>query len=285
MAAEHAGADAAPRWLTAGHSALVYRCPQTERARTGAWITTALAGGERVIYKHTGPAEAVRAELAGLVGAVAPGLGGLELADAAELHAETGGKPDALRDWHLEALTRARRDGYSGLALTCDGATLRGIAPEPGATIEHEHELTELSAEVPMRVLCRYDTAVETDADLGGLVRQHAPGLEDITFAAHRYPDRLAVAGAVDAANATRFGAVLSAAVAAGVRLVDLEELEFLAAAGLHALDTVARPLAEYGEHLGLHHATSPVRQVLTLSGLTGSGVVLVNSCPRGRPR
>jgi anti-anti-sigma factor len=253
----------------------VYRSPEVERARTGAWITTALSRGQRVLYKHAGTDDGARAQLTELAGPAALDSGDLELVDAAALHAETGGDPPALQDWHATVVARARREGYAGVAVTCDGTALRVIAPDPDAMLAHERDLTALSSAEPVTVLCRYDARAEQAGTLEALLGTHAPGVEDVSFAAVRRTDLLAVAGAIDASNAYRFAAVLHTAVADGIRVLDLGELEFLGAAGLHALEAALLALAEDGEVLIARNASRTVRRALNLSGLSEAGRIL----------
>lgn len=263
------------RWLSGGHSALVYRSPALDRARTGSWITTALSRGQRVLYKHAGAEEVLRAELAALTGPASLDSGDLELVDATALHAETGGKVDALHVWHATAVARAHGDGYSGVAVTCDGPALRVITPDPEVMLAHERDLTALSSAEPVTVLCRYDARAERAGSLEALLDAHTPDVEDVAFAVARRAGRLAVAGAVDASNADRFAAALHAALTDGVRVLDLAELEFLGAAGLHALEAVLLPLAGRGERVTAHNASSAVRRALGLAGLHDAGALL----------
>ncbi|MBV9164116.1 MAG: STAS domain-containing protein [Pseudonocardiales bacterium] len=168
-------------------------------------------------------------------------------------HADTGGDPVALRDWHLALIDRAFREGYGGVGITCDGAALRVIVPEPVAMLTHEHDLTELAAATNTTVLCRYDIGTEAPGTLAALARAHSSGLEDLDWAAARHEDRLIVAGEIDLSNVDRFAAVLSAAIADGIRTIDAQDLRFVAAAGLGALAHATQPVHARGEKITLH--------------------------------
>jgi anti-anti-sigma factor len=275
---------AAQEWLTGPHSAMVHRSSQIERARTGAWIAVALARGHKVFYKHPPPGGpggygggGIAAYLAELVGQGALDSGRVEPIDAADCHADTGGEPAALHDWHLALIDRALREGYAGVGITCDGAALRVIVPEPVAMLTHEHDLTELAGATNTTVLCRYDLRTEAPDALAALVQAHPSGLEDLHWAAARQQDRLVVAGEIDISNVDRFAAVLSAAVAAGIRTVDAQDLRFCAAAGLGALAHATQPIRDRGEKITLHRVSALIRRVLDISGLTGpEGPVLI---------
>jgi anti-anti-sigma factor len=202
----------------------------------------------------------------------------VQLVEAAACHAETAGQAAALRDWHADLIERAQRAGYAGLAATCDGATLREIVPDPAQRLAHERDLTELARKSARSVtlLCRYDVRSEPPGELADLAGLHVPGLLDVCFSAARAQDRLIVTGEIDASNAARFGAVLSAAVDTGIRLVDVGGVEFLAAAGLRALIEASRPVGERGETVTLQRVRPTVRRVLDLSGLSEADAVTI---------
>ncbi|MEA5362628.1 MEDS domain-containing protein [Amycolatopsis sp., V23-08] len=272
--AEQSSCDSPAAMSAEGHSMLVHRSPRVARERTGAWVGAALDRGFRVLCKYTGLAWPV----AELIGSAGRDPGSVTPVDAADVFADTGGRPAALRAWHEEHLGRARAEGYAGLALACDGSALRVIAPEPAARMAHERDLTELAAAAAVAVLCRYDLAVETDDDLDGLLRVHAPAVEDVVFAAYRHRDRLTLTGEIESSNAARFAAVLSAAIQAGVRTVDVAGLRLLSAAGLRALDAATAPLGRSAEQVRFLDAGPLVQRVLHVSGLLASGVIVLDN-------
>jgi anti-anti-sigma factor len=81
---------------------------------------------------------------------------------------------------------------------------------------------------------------------LNELVSVHS-ALDDIMFVARRDLDRLVVSGDIDAGNADRFAAILRAAIDEGIRIVDVGEVQFFAAAGLHVLYDALPPLRAAG--------------------------------------
>src|SRR3712207_2964849 len=113
------------------HSLLVPASPQRDRAVVATWISGAVGRRETVVYKHArvGDAAAVLPRSLPQVG-LDPALvasGQVQLADASQLRAETGGRHEALYALHLEQLREATREGFAGLALTGDGAALHAI--------------------------------------------------------------------------------------------------------------------------------------------------------------
>jgi hypothetical protein len=85
-------------------------------------------------------------------------------------------------------IEQARRTGHRGAAIVCDGTALRTITPDPAAMLIHEHDLTELVATNPLVPLRHRDQA----PILHRLVGVHT-ALDDITFAARRDADAIAV--------------------------------------------------------------------------------------------
>jgi anti-anti-sigma factor len=161
------------------------------------------------------------------------------------------------------------------MAITCDGPALAVIAPDEDERAAHEQDLTALAATSPLRVLCRYATDREPDAWLAGVLGAH-PDLADVTFAAARDGQRLAVAGEIDAGTADRFAAILHSAVDAGVHTLDLAGLDFLAAAGVRALDLALEQLAARDQPLTLTRVPRPVRRVVDLCGITASDTLRI---------
>jgi anti-anti-sigma regulatory factor len=143
------------------------------------------------------------------------------------------------------------------------------------AMLAHERDLTALSDRAPFSVLCRYDADRERPAQLTALIREHSPVVQDVAFSAVRHNGRLGLAGELDGSNADRFGAVLHAALAENVRVVDLAEVTFLSAA-------ILRVIAEAGDALGagdvltLNRPTPTIRHIIELVQLTASGAITV---------
>jgi anti-anti-sigma factor len=256
-------------WLRGPHTALIHRTRRGEQARVAAWVSTALSAGSRIFYKHADPDATARHWLDAVLGSEVMLSGRVALIDAARCHADTDGRPAALRTWHLELVERTLREGHPSVAIVCDGRALRTIAPDPATMLTHEKDLTRLAATMPLILLCRYDTATETPAILPDLMGVHT-ALEDLTFAARRHAGTLSVAGEIDLGNADRFAAVLRAALEENIRIIDLAGLTFLAAAGLHVIETALRQLGSAGRTVTVHGAAPGVRRVLDATGISG---------------
>jgi anti-anti-sigma factor len=263
------------RWLEGAHTALIHKSRRVENERVGTWMAGALNHGQQVFYKHAEPGPAVRQWLTTLLGSDVLDSYHVQLIDAARCHADTGGRPAALRDWHSALIEQARDAGHRGVAIVCDGAALRTITPDPPAMLTHERDLTQLAATYPLTVLCRYDTATERPTTLHQLVGVHS-ALDDITFAARRDLNRLVVCGDIDASNADRFAAILRAAIDEGIRIVDVGEVQFFAAAGLHVLHDALPPLRAAGQTLALYRPHGVVRRMLEVIGLSKNGTLII---------
>jgi hypothetical protein len=85
------------RLVPSHHPFLVHQSPQRERQRTGAWITDALAYGDKVLVKHRLSARAQQSVLDHLTGAAMAALqsGQLQIIDAQQCYTDTGGDPQA----------------------------------------------------------------------------------------------------------------------------------------------------------------------------------------------
>ena len=221
------------------HSLLVPASPARDRAVVATWIAGAIRRREKVLYKHA-PAEdaamVLRRSLpaAGLDPAVLTS-GQVQLADAGQLRAETGGRHDALYALHLEQLRQATREGFAGLAMTGDGTAMHIITQDAGELTGYERDLERLAGEARVRSLCRYPPDEKLPL-LNHMLATHYREVADDVWSADVIENQLRVRGELDFSNADRFAAVLRAALTHGVRAVDASGLEFCDVAGVRAL-------------------------------------------------
>lgn len=270
------------------HPLLVHQSPGRERRQTGAWIADALAHGEKVLVKRRFVAGAQQSTLDGLTGAVlaARQSGQLRIIDAEQCYAETG-DPQALYEWHVAQVRQAREQGYSGVSMTGDGAALHVIVPDAEQLVVHERDLDRLSAEVGVRALCRYDQRIEQPELLTQLAGVHYHSVHGVIWSSEQRIDRLVVRGEIDISNAERFAAVVHAAVADSLPVVDLAEVQFLSVAASTVLAQVAQWLREHGDQLVLVNVPSVAMRVfsaLDFVARTGAEIIPANR-PRDRDR
>jgi anti-anti-sigma factor len=133
----------------------------------------------------------------------------------------------------------------------------------------YEREIERLAADSGVRSLCRYPTG-ERPGLLGDMLAVHHRAVEDKDWAAEMAGDRLRVRGEIDASNADRFATVLHAAVAEGLRLVDLSGLRFCALAGARVLASASSFISDPqhgGAPLALVEVNPGLVKLLRLTG------------------
>jgi anti-anti-sigma factor len=242
-----------------------------QQRHTEAWIADALAHGEKVFYKDQSTAhrgESVIDELVG-VGAAARASGQLEIIDARQCHADTRGEHQALFQLNMALVQRARHEGYPGVAMAVNEAARHVIAPDPEQLLAHERDLDRLTTEPGVRALCCYDLRTEEPGLLAQLAGVHYHGVDDVYWASEEWIGKLVVRGEIDLSNVDRFAAVLQAATADSVRIIDLAGVKFLSVAGSAALARVAEVLRGGGEQLVLVNVPPVVMRLLSVVDFT----------------
>jgi anti-anti-sigma factor len=261
------------------HSLLVPASPSRDHTAVAGWIAAAVGRREKVVYKHA-PTEDAAAVLGWSLPAagVDPGVlgsGQVQLADTAELHAETGGRHAALYALHLQQLEQATRDGFAGLALTGDAAAMRTVTRDEAELVGYERELERLAVESGVRSLCRYSLDAHRGL-LEAMLVEHYRDVADDMWSVRVADGRLRVRGELEFSNADRFAPVLRAALAAGVRAVDVSELEFCDVAGVRALISGTDVLPRTALPLMVLDADGTLARVLRLTGALDTGVLRV---------
>lgn len=242
------------------------------------WVNDAVGRGEKVFYKRRSQGALPERLATELGGAVPQALrsGQFEVLDAKQCHIDTAGDHTALYGWNLELMSRARREGYPRVAMVADGAALHEMAPDAAELLAHERDLNELTAAGDTRALCCYDTRAENDGLLTELAGLHYHHVRDLHWNAVLHDTQLWVAGEIDMSNAQRFAAVLHAAIAAGVRTVDLGGVDFFSAAGVRVLEAAALTVGKAGERLLLVNVPAVVNRTLAaLDFATRTGTVI----------
>jgi hypothetical protein len=106
----------------------------------------------------------------------------LQIIDAKQCYADTGGDPQALFEWHVAQVHQACEQGYPGVSMTGDGAALHVIVPDAERLVTHERDLDRLTAEAGIRALCRYDRRVEQPELLTQLAGVHYHSMHDVIW-------------------------------------------------------------------------------------------------------
>ena len=251
------------------HSIVVYdvRTGRREQAMER-WISRALGRREKVLYELApgeDPSRVLRSSRV-RVGADAIAAGQLEVIDADRLRAASGGAADGLAKVHRTRLHRARGEGWAGLAVASGGAVLSAVSGDEATGLVHERGITRI-VEEGMSALCCYSTGEAPNLVDAMLVAHHGD-VEDELWVAEGVGDRLRLRGEIDATNADRVVAVLRGALAAGIRVVDLAELRFCAAAGVRSFAAAADTLEDGADALLLMNPSPGLRMIFALVGL-----------------
>jgi anti-anti-sigma factor len=253
------------------HTLVVHADPRRDRSVVAGWIAGAVSRGEKVLYKHAPTEDAVAVlgrslPAVGLESAVLSS-GQVALVDAAVLRAECGGLHARLYELHREQVRQATREGFSGLAITGDGAVMRIVTRDEAELRAYERDIDLLAVESGLRSLCRYDTQ-EPPEFLDEILGLHYRDIEDNIWAGTVAGDRLSLRGEIDISNADRFAAVLHAAVADGLHKIDLSGLQFCAIAGIRAIASATDLSHRDGERLELVNVDPGLARLLTISGV-----------------
>lgn len=225
-----------------GHLLLAHATEAERREQLAAWFAAGLAAGHRVVYvidpTPDAPADPLLDLLAGAAtdgaGAVADGT--LVVLPASQFYSD--GVPQAL-------VAAALADGRAGVWFS--GQASSALTTLTTAQYRSfERFMTRLCAELPASALCQYDLTVPSDWSLLHTLDAHlGGGIRHRLLRSVGGTGRLQVAGEVDASDADLFGALLQVAGEAtggdggpaGNDLdVDLRDLAWISAAGLHAL-------------------------------------------------
>jgi anti-anti-sigma factor len=261
------------------HSLLVPTSASRDSSTVATWIAGAVGRQERVLYKHA-PSENAAAVLGGSLPAVGldPGVlssGQVQLADTTELRIETGGWHEALYALHLSQLRQARREGFTGLALTGDAAAMHTITRNQTELSGYERDLERLAVEERVPSLCRYPRDEDLRV-LGEMLAIHYRDVADDGWSAEVVDGLLRIAGELDFSNAERFRTVLCAAVSNGVRTIDTSKLEFCDVAGVRALVSAASVLQPKALPLKVVGLDGVLLRILGVTGMLDRRVLQV---------
>jgi anti-anti-sigma factor len=240
---------------------------------------------EKVFYKHAPtehPAAVLERSLpaAGLDPAVLTS-GEVQLADTADLRAQTDGRHDALYALHLHQLGQATREGFAGLALTGDAAAMHTITRDNSELAGYERDLERLATEAGVWSLCRYPPNEQPEL-LGDILAVHYRNVAEDSWSVEVVDDQLRLRGDVDFTNADRFAPVLRAALTAGVRAVDASGLEFCDVAGLRALVCAANALPRTALPLPVAGLDGVLVRILRMTDLLDGRVLRVTEGDAG---
>ncbi|MGZ4484850.1 MAG: MEDS domain-containing protein [Nocardioidaceae bacterium] len=253
------------------HPMLVHDSEVKRRRRTAAWVADGLACGHKVLYAVADDGPTGRSEIDGMLGAGWERQydGQLELVDAADRFAATGGEHSALLELQERQVREALADGFPSVASAASSEAVSTMVPDRAELLAYEVGLDRLAADPRVRLLCSYDVRALQPDLLDDLSAVHFQRLDDVLWAAEHVDGTLVVRGEVDQSNADRFATVLQRSIAAGVRTVNLEQVSFLSGHGVRVLAAAAGDLHARRERLDLVRVPPIVARVLALSGIS----------------
>ncbi len=227
------------------------------------WIGAAVRRRQRILYELE-PEESRDTVLAALL----DGCEGhqLEVLEPAVVRAESSGTAEGLALMHRLRVDQAHAQGWAGLAVVTGPAVLAAVADGADTTTRmHEHAVSGPVVEAGMSALCRYrpDHRPElADVMLAG----HFDDVDDDIWGARLVAGTLRLRGEIDISNDDRVAHVLRGALDSGVRVLDLSELGFCAAAGVQALVRAADSLPA-GDTLVIAGADATLQHLLSVVG------------------
>jgi len=252
------------------------RLPRRAGDPVAVWVDGAVRRRQKILYELE-PTES-RAEV---LAALAPAGAEPHQVDVLEpdaVRAESSGTADGLARLHRSHVAAAHARGWSGLAVVTGPTVFTAVATGTDPAVMHERGVSRVVAETGMSALCRYRPVQHpqlADVMLGG----HFDEVDDAIWGARAVDGVLRLRGEIDVSNTDRVSHVLRGALDAGVRVVDLSDLQFFAAGGVQALRSAAGSLPA-GQTLVVAGANALLRHVFS--------VVDLSDCPsielRGEP-
>jgi anti-anti-sigma factor len=241
------------------------RLPRRADDPIAAWIDDAIRRRQKILYELE-PTESREEVLTALVPAGAE-QHQVEVLEPATVQAESSGTAEGLALLHRSRVDEARARGWSGLAVVTGPTVFTALAADTDEAVMHERGVSRVAAETGMSALCRYRPPQHpqlADVMLGG----HFDDVDDAIWGARAVDGVLHLRGEIDVSNTDRLAHVLRGALDAGVRVVDLSDLQFFAAGGVRALRSAAGSLPA-DETLVVAGADVLLRQVFSVVDLS----------------
>jgi anti-anti-sigma factor len=257
----------------APHSLLLHDASTSAVRRLEAQVAEAVARGDKVVHLHLGTdAEALDRLTSWLPERIAE-TGRLELVSARAERVRTDGKPaEVLAAWAAR-VSEARRAGYSGVTLSSDSGALLDVVAGPDELLDLERGLHDLAGEAGTTVLCCYplERTTALGADLAArLAAVHFERTHDELWASRSRGGILCIDGELEAGNADRLRAVLTAALEAAMHTIDLRAVTYASPEAIDVVRELADAADSRGETLRLIRVPAIVERALAVSGLVG---------------
>jgi anti-anti-sigma factor len=252
-----------------GHILLLHGSESERRSDLAAWVRRGLENDEKVIYAE---ASGIRPERSfmhilrnkGIDAEAAASEGRLTVLPLPESRPPEG--PEGL----AEMVDRALAEGYRGLRMSAEASAALTVIPED-AHSEVERSVDLLCRTHRLSALCQYDQARTVGDLLQDAASSHAWGsIRQRALHIAQHDDRLALVGEIDLSNQEVLACALRAAAdrMPGVLRLDLSQVDFLGAAGCHALHDGTIDFRAQGGRVQLIAPKPRIERVLRLAGV-----------------
>ncbi len=248
--------------ISAGdHVCWAYETDEDFFAAGAAFLADGLAAGERLVFT----ASLTPAELAARIGPLGldPDLAGeraLLLRTSGELYSpEFHNTPAGSMHAFEQLCTQAIADGYSGVRVLGESTRLVADRSYLGQ-LRHEH-LAEarMAGGLPLTALCAYNRRVLGDGGIADIAALH-PLVHGPASLSERHlffdGETLVLTGYVDSTSCPQMRRLLATVTVTGSAFLDVSELDFIDARGLHTLMRWGERLAADGGSLTICGAT-----------------------------
>lgn len=218
-----------------GHIMLLYGSESERVSALAAWARRGLENEEKVVYteeRGTPPERSIARLLQkdGIDAATATAEGRLVAEPAAEFFAPDG---------QAGLLERALEEGYRGLRLSAQASSTLAVMSQ-AVHGDVERAFDSICRTRPVSALCQYEQGDVSGERLRDVAASHlSGGIRQRTLSVAHQPGRLVLAGEIDVSNHDILMCALRAAAEQASQLLrlDMSRVEFLGAAGCHALD------------------------------------------------
>lgn len=180
--------------------------------------------------------------------------------------------PDRQVAGYTAMTQEALSDGFTGLRVVGDVATLMADPAIEARWQAYELRADILMRRVPMAAICSYDrrlcdpTAIEAAESVHSILRGHDERMLPFRLTAGA-DGALHVAGEIDFANAEHLAELLREAAAHIEPAIDIAGVTFADVAGVRAIATGALALLEHSDHAAILGAGPVVRKLWSLMG------------------
>jgi anti-anti-sigma factor len=252
-----------------GHILLLHGSESERWSDLAAWVRRGLENDEKVIYAEAGGTRPERSVMRilrdkGIDADAAASEGRLTVTPLLESCPPQG------PEWLAEMVDRALAEGYRGLRISAEASAALTVMPED-AHSEVERSVDRLCRTHRLSALCQYDQARTVGDLLQDAASSHACGsIRQGALHIAQHDDRLVLVGEIDLSNQEVLACAVRAAAdrTSGALRLDLSQVDFLGAAGCHALHDGTIDFRAQGGRVQFIAPKPRIERVLRLAGI-----------------